>query len=107
MKTVEETARYLAQCHLEDDPGLQLVKWSCRNNPEAEILLLEITSNVRFAGQAFPFRFSAGPPDVPFASVMLVMHPKEWELVRLGELKLPQGWESCESWPTLEPAPVV
>jgi len=95
MKTLDQTARELANAHKEADPATSAVKLF----PDLkEIHLVEITSAVPASGEVLPFKLHPDPANgVNFPSVVVLLHPEEWAKVKTGELNLPDGWNLGEA----------
>jgi hypothetical protein len=88
--TILDVAKRLAAAHQTEDPTTSDVFLA---ESEDEVRLVEVSKSVGTTGQVLPFRF--GPradQNIPYPSVVVVLSPAEWELVRKGELKLPDGW---------------
>ena len=86
MQDTKETARFLAGEHMKEDEGLRTVYWA---PSEDEVYLVEVTTSAPDSGDVLPFRFTPDPPDVPFASTVILLSPQDWERVNRKELELP------------------
>lgn len=99
---LDQVAKELADAHRRADPDTVAVYWA--PDPEGrEIRLVEISGSVGETGEVLPYRF--GPrvtQGVPYPSVLILLSPAEWEKVKSGELKLPEGWPSAEKFVALE-----
>lgn len=84
--SVEFVAKMLAGEHMSEDAGIREVYWAPAAN---EVRLVEVSDSVRDAGEILPFRFAADPPDVPYASLVILLGPGDWQRVRARELELP------------------
>ena len=64
-----------------------------------EVRLVEVSGSLGNGGpgEVLPFRFQAQPEKgVPYASVVVLLSPSEWEAVGKDELKLPPGWDKAK-----------
>jgi hypothetical protein len=100
--TKDEAAERLARLHFVIDPGIvrivRVVSPANEANPMEPIKLLEVNAHTIPSG-ILPVHFGAhAPSGVPFPTVVMEVHPSEWELIEAGEMKLPHGW-------VLAPAP--
>lgn len=102
---LEQVAKELAAAHRMADHHTIAVYWA--PDPEGwEIRLVEVSGSVGDTGEVLPFRF--GPQiarGVPYASVVILLNPDEWEKVKSGELKLPPNWPSADKLIDLEEQP--
>ncbi len=89
--SVEVVAKLLAGEHMQDDSGIREVYWARAAN---EVRLVEVSESVGDTGEVLPFRFSPDPPDVPFASVVILLGPGDWQRVQKGELDLPADFKT-------------
>lgn len=89
---ISRTAAKLAKKHMQDNAGIQRVFWIPNDE---EVRLVEITDQVPNSEEVKPFRFMADPPEIPYRSLVVLMHPDDWE--RRSALKWPEGmkWESA------------
>ena len=93
-KTIDDTARELAEAHRTEDPDTTDIFLS-PDPAGQEVRLVEVSGSVGTANEVLPFRFGPAPEyGVPFASVVILLSRAEWEAVRAGTLRLPEGWES-------------
>lgn len=96
--TYRQTARDLAAAHRKVDPATETILL-IPDPREEEIRLIEVSTRAPWSGDVLPFRFEARPDlDVPFPSVVVLLHPREWEDVKNKRLALPEGWDlsTCE-----------
>jgi hypothetical protein len=105
-KTVEaalaKVARDLAEAHRRADPETKHVFWAL-DPEEREIWLVEVSGSVGDTGEILPYRFGPRPADgVPYASVVILLSPAEWEKVRSRELGLPAGGPSLDKFVAIE-----
>jgi len=89
-------AKKLAQSHHEADPRTTHVFLS--EDPEGqEIRLVEVSEGVPNSGGVMPFRFRPAPEHkIDLPSVVILLHPSEWEDLRNGHLSLPTGWNPVD-----------
>lgn len=88
---VVEQAKILAKLHVKLDSAITNI-WVIPH-PE-EIRLVEITNETPFCGEAYPFRYSPAPEiGITVSTVLVLLHPREWEMIQRGELSLPEGWD--------------
>jgi hypothetical protein len=89
-KSIPDVARELAAAHQKEDPATKSVFLS---EDAGEVRLVEVSESVGTSGEVLPFRFAARPDQgIPYASVVILLSEDEWERVRRGELRLPEGW---------------
>ena len=91
-KSVLEVAKELAEAHRMEDPQTEKVFLAEASD---EVRLVEVSRAVSPAegGKVLPFRFARRPDlEVPYDSVVVLLHPDEWEAMRAGRLSLPPGW---------------
>lgn len=74
-ETIDAVAKMLAGEHMQDDASIRQV--FLVRNPN-EVRLIEVTSSVPANGEVLPFRFAETPPDVPFKSLVVLIHPEDW-----------------------------
>jgi hypothetical protein len=104
MSIQEETARKLAQAHYFYEPGISRIfrlsgSAEAEARPHEPVKLLEINENTVEAG-IMPIGFDACPGiGIPLPSVIVEVTPDEFEQVRQGRLRLPEGWEIREELP--------
>lgn len=90
MKPVDEVAKELADAHLKEDPDTREIFLA---HHDAEVRLVEVSGSLAPSGEVLPFRFAPSPDHgVPYASVVVLLSPADWERVRSGELSLPPDW---------------
>ena len=97
VKTVPEVAAELAKAHVADDPQTTAIYYV--EGIDDEVRLVEVSSSLgdNGPGEVLPFRFQAQPEDgVPYASVVVLLSPSEWESVGKKELFLPPGWDPAK-----------
>jgi hypothetical protein len=89
-------AEKLAQSHRKADPRTTHVFLS--EDPEGqEIRLVEVSEGVPNSGGVMPFRFRSAPEhQIDLPSVVVLLHPSEWEELRSGHLSLPTGWSQVD-----------
>lgn len=100
----ETVARELAHKHYEIESGLTHVCWI--NSPAETgekatepIKLLEVNENTVPSG-ILPLQFGPSPASgVYFPSVIVEVTPNEFAKLRIGELRLPDGWTLGEEIP--------
>lgn len=90
MKSVEETARLLAEEHRREDDAMTQIFWAPAEN---EVRLIEVTSAIGDRGEVLPFAFTADAPDVPYPSVVILLSPGDWKRVTTRELPLPAAFD--------------
>ncbi|MCX5672128.1 MAG: hypothetical protein NTU94_12490 [Planctomycetota bacterium] len=92
----ENVALDLAQAHASAEPGIKKVYRLLGPNEDDEgepLKLLEVNENTVEQGIE-PIRFGPDPAsEVPFASVVVDVSPREFEMIRQGKLALPHGWK--------------
>ena len=90
--SIAAMAEKLAQSHREADPRTTHVFLS--EDPEGqEIRLVEVSESVPNSGGVLPFRFRSAPErQINLPSVVILLHPLEWENLHQGRLSLPTGW---------------
>jgi hypothetical protein len=89
MKSVEETARLLADEHRREDDAMTQIYWVPAEN---EVRLIEVTSAIADRGEVLPFAFTADGPEVPYPSVVTLLSPGDWMRVAARELPLPAAF---------------
>ena len=99
---LEQVAKELAAAHRMADVDTIAVYWA--PDPEQrEIRLVEVSGSVGETGEVLPFRFAPRVDrGIPYASVLILLNPDEWEKVKSGELKLPLSWPSADKLIALE-----
>jgi hypothetical protein len=75
MTSSSALARFLASEHRKSDPNISQVFWL---ENDVEVRLIEVTTSVPKEGTVMPFRFTADPPDVPLPSLVILIHPDDW-----------------------------
>lgn len=92
MRTPIEVATDLATAHRQGDPGTHIIKFMQAPNSN-DLLLLEVTTSVPPVNETLPFGFAADLANgVEYPSVVILLNPADWDLVREEKLPLPQGW---------------
>ena len=92
-RTYLETAEDLAGAHRTVDPSTTRILL-LPDPAQAEIRLIEISASAPWSGDVIPFPFDARPDlGVFFPSVVILLHPQEWQDVEAGRLPLPAGWD--------------
>jgi hypothetical protein len=87
---VVEQARILAKLHIKLDSAITNIWVS--PHPE-EIRLVEVTNMTSFSGEVYPFTYAPAPEmGLTLPTSLVLLHPREWEMVEKGELSLPAGW---------------
>lgn len=90
MKTIEETAKYLAKEYATDGINIQEVIWY---PDEDTIQVVVVTPEApTLSEDPLPFKFSAHPPEVPYPAVSILLNPRDWERVQRNFLNLPKDW---------------
>jgi hypothetical protein len=93
MKSVFQVAEDLARAHRAEDPETQEVYLAPGSESSAEVRLVEISGSLGGSGEVLPFRFAPRDDlDIPYASVVVLLSPDDWQRVQNGELQLPDGW---------------
>src|SRR5207244_1725075 len=90
-------ARALARAHRAAEPaitGVFRIELSGQeSNPGEPVKLLEVNPNTTVSG-IMPVRLSAhAPSGIFFPSVIVEIHPSEYDRLLAGELSLPRGWQ--------------
>ncbi len=93
MLSIVDVAKDLADAHRKEDPDTQDVYLAGNDD---EVRLVEVSDSIGTSGEILPFRFPARS-GIPFPSVLIVVSREEWELLRQGRLKLPDGWGDAQS----------
>jgi hypothetical protein len=98
-----EIARTLATAHRNFEPSISriihLVADKEHNDAEP-VKLLEVNPDT-FESGIWPILFGADPPQIPFSSVVIEVTESEYDAIRAGSLRLPEGWKLGD---TLYPA---
>ncbi len=102
--TVKESAEALVQHHLKVDPKTQLILWVPDDSPTPKIRLLEVTPRTSYTGDYYAVEFSP-TAEIPFTTVIMLLHPREWEMMKDGVLELPESWGDMEDLKKLYPNP--
>jgi hypothetical protein len=86
-------ARRLAEAHYLVEPGISAIyPVTSVDATDRTIRLLEVNA-ATFAAGIMPVGFAPHPPSgIPFKSVIVEVTPEEFEDLREGKLKLPDGW---------------
>lgn len=72
---IASVAKLLAREHRKNDEGIVRI---FQLEHAHEVRLIEITTSVPKDGEVMPFRFTKDLPDVPFESVIILIHPDDW-----------------------------
>lgn len=93
----DDTAAELAQSHFSVEPDIvaiyRVVAAEREDQPSEPVKLLEVNKHTPPAGIR-PVHFGPDPAvGIHHASVVIEVTPEEYEKVRRGELRLPNGWE--------------
>jgi hypothetical protein len=90
----KKVAKALAAAHREIEPSIsriiQVVADRDADSTEP-VKLLEVNPETSESG-ILPVVFGADPPKVPFPSVVIEVTEGEYEAIRAGNLRLPDGW---------------
>jgi hypothetical protein len=90
---VVKQADILAKMHIKLDLGITNI-W-VNPHPE-EIRLVEVTNMTSFSGEVYPFTYASAPEmGLTLPTCLILLHPREWEMIKKGELSLPVGWEEA------------
>jgi len=92
MKTIEETAKELAQRYATDFGGeyLTSVWWEPNDN---EVRLIEVNEGAPSIDAIFPFNYEPDPENgIDYKVVVVLASGDEWDKVQTGEIALPDGW---------------
>ncbi|MHB1559162.1 MAG: hypothetical protein ACYC61_17045 [Isosphaeraceae bacterium] len=86
-------AQWYAQRHLETDTGVERIYHLPTNAPPREIRFLEVNRMISETTPPEPIDFGV---DIGSANAhtlyVLDVTPSQWEAIRRGEMKLPDGW---------------
>ena len=94
-----EAARFLAEAHVRNVPSISRVirllgtQEQAANEP---IKLLEINSETAPSG-IVPISFGANPPQIPYPSVVVEVTESEFDDIKAGTMRLPDGWSLGET----------
>jgi hypothetical protein len=103
-RTKDEEARELAEKHYQVEAGLTRVIRISRSAsveicPDEPIKLLEVNENTVPSG-IMPIQFGPSPASgLDYPTVIVEVTPDEYEKIRTGELRLPDGWTLGEEIP--------
>jgi len=90
-----DTARSLAEAHLQVDPGLQsvfLLEPLEEDNPHSPIKLLEVVEGT-LEGDALPVGFTADPSrGIDYPVQIVEISPREYRAIVNGKLKVYDDW---------------
>jgi hypothetical protein len=98
----EAAARQLAEAHRDLDDGITrihrlLAPAGREADPSEPIKLLEVNRHTPISG-IVPVYFGPHPMrNVLYPSIIVEVHPSEWEELELGTLLLPNGWTVGEA----------
>lgn len=92
----EVVAARLAEAHRDADPSIVAVYRvelpGQESNPAEPVKLLEVNPNTTASG-IMPVRLTAHPQSgIFYPSIIIEVHPSEWEQLQRAELTLPHGW---------------
>src|SRR5687767_7358458 len=91
----DSTAKWHARQHLKTDPAIRSIYYLPDGSPEREIRFVEVNEMIaeRDEEAIEPFRLGIDH-DTETAHTLLVLDvtPAQWERIKLGSLKVPQGW---------------
>lgn len=95
--TKDSVAEALAKAHRAADPAItgiyRIEAPGQENNPGEPVKLLEVNPHTTASG-IMPVRLSPhAPSGIFFPSVIVEVHPTEFELLVQGRLTLPHGWK--------------
>ncbi len=96
MKTVPQVAEELDKAHVAEAP--QTTEVFYLDGIRDEVRLVEVSGSLGSGGpgEVLPFRFQPQPEQgIPYASVVVLLSPSEWQAVGRGELALPHGWDKA------------
>lgn len=84
-ETTDDIGKLLAGEHMADDPSISKVFLVPHHD---EVRLIEVSDSVPANGEIFPFRFTKDLPDIPFESLVVLIHPDDW--ARQNTLRWPE-----------------
>jgi len=59
---------------------------------ETVIRLVEVSGVIPETGEFRPVKF--GPTaEIPYETIVALVTPNEWEMIRSGQIELPEGWD--------------
>jgi hypothetical protein len=92
----DETANALASAHRRIDPNIQsifrLVDTARETDPNEPVKLLEINQSSTATG-IMPVYFTPAPGQgIHYSSVIIELHPSEWDQLQQGLISLPKNW---------------
>lgn len=88
---VIEQAKILAKMHVKLDNTITNI-WVSPHSEE--IRLIEISQMTMFVGEVYGWRYASAPESgLTLPSVLILLHPTEWEMIKNGGLHLPEGWD--------------
>lgn len=99
-QTYEEAERLLARWHGEGGPA-DLIIFSFPDPNGDTVRLLDVSDDFMPEGIIRPMTFGRSA-ELPFKSSTALATPDEWELVLVGKLPLPPGWDLSarrQVWP--------
>lgn len=96
-QTKDAVARLIADAHRSVEPAIagiyRIEAPGLENDPGEPIKLLEINPNTPASG-IMPVGLSAHPASgICFSSIVVEIHPSEFDQLKQGLLVLPNGWE--------------
>jgi hypothetical protein len=92
----DEVAKSLADSHREMDPGITLIYHLIaperEGDPTEPVKLLEVNQSSTASG-ILPVYFAPHPATgICYPSIVVELHPSEWEQLQSGQIALPNGW---------------
>jgi hypothetical protein len=94
-----EIARTLADAHRKVEPGISRIVRVIADQEQATdepVKLLEVNPDTSPSG-IVPIAFGPDPPRIPFPSVVIEVTEAEFESIRSGSLRLPDGWRLSDT----------
>lgn len=96
-KTILEVANELAKAHKEEDPDTSHIYLASSSEDSGEVRLVEVSGSLESSSEVLPFRFTERTDlGIPYASVVILLSPEDWNLLKAGRLALPDGWGSAD-----------
>ena len=89
-------ANWYAKQHLKVDPGVSRIYYLRGNAPDREIRLIEVNDlMVEMKDESLePLDFGIDTrSESAHKLLVLDVTPRQWRLIKRGELSLPKGWE--------------
>jgi hypothetical protein len=100
----DKQAQELAQRHYSTEEGVtDVIRFTQRVDIEVQreepIKLLEVNANTAPSG-IMPIQFAPSPGSgITYPTTIIEVTPDEYEQIRIGQLRLPAGWENEEPIP--------